>query len=51
MVSKGKSNREISDRLYISLQTVKHHIHRIYRKLNVRNRVQLSNVIRNSIKN
>ena len=51
LVSKGKSNKEISDRLYISLQTVKNHVHSIYRKLNVRNRVQLSNVIRNFIKN
>jgi DNA-binding CsgD family transcriptional regulator len=51
LVSKGKSNKEISDLLYISLQTVKHHIYSIYRKLNVRNRVQLSNFIRNSIKN
>ena len=51
LVSRGKSNKEISDELYISLQTVKHHIHGIYRKLNIRNRVQLSNFIRNSIRN
>lgn len=51
LISRGKSNLEISDRLYISLSTVKLHIHSIYRKLNIKNRVQLSNFIRNSIKN
>ena len=51
LVSKGKSNQEISDALYISLQTVKHHIHSIYRKLSIKNRVQLANFIRNSIIN
>jgi DNA-binding CsgD family transcriptional regulator len=51
LVSKGKSNQEISNALYISLQTVKHHIHSIYRKLSIKNRVQLANFIRNSIKN
>lgn len=51
LVSKGKSNKEISDDLYISLQTVKHHIHSIYRKLSIKNRVQLANFIRNSIIN
>jgi len=49
LISRGKSNREISDQLYISLSTVKLHIHSIYRKLNIKNRVQLSNFIRNSI--
>ncbi len=49
LVSRGKSNKEISDALYISLQTVKHHIHSIYRKLSIKNRVQLANFIRNSI--
>jgi len=51
LVSKGKSNKEISDDLYISLQTVKHHVHSIYRKLSIKNRVQLANFIRNSIRN
>lgn len=44
----GKGNREISDVLYISLQTVKHHIHSVYRKLKIKNRVQLTNFIRNA---
>jgi DNA-binding CsgD family transcriptional regulator len=41
----GKSNREISEALFISLQTVKDHIYRIYQKTDVRNRVQLINLI------
>ncbi len=51
LISRGKSNREISDQLFISLSTVKLHVHSIYRKLNIKNRVQLSNFIRNSTKN
>jgi DNA-binding CsgD family transcriptional regulator len=41
----GKSNREISESLFISLQTVKDHVYRIYQKTDVRNRVQLINLI------
>ncbi len=37
----GLSNQEIADKLFISLQTVKDHTHRIYIKTNVRNRMQL----------
>lgn len=48
LISRGKSNKEIADVLFISLQTVKHHTHSIYRKLNVKNRVQLSNFFRNA---
>ena len=47
LVCHGKSNQEISDSLFISLQTVKDHIHHIYLKTGVRNRVQLTNLIRN----
>jgi len=46
LISKGMSNQEISDSLYISLQTVKDHIHRIFVKTGVKNRVQLTNMIR-----
>ena len=46
LISKGLSNQEISDSLYISLQTVKDHIHRIFVKTGVKNRVQLTNMIR-----
>ena len=46
LICKGLSNQEISDALYISLQTVKDHIHRIFIKTGVKNRVQLTNLIR-----
>jgi len=42
----GRTNGEIADELFISLQTVKTHTYRIYRKLGVRNRVQLTNLLR-----
>jgi DNA-binding CsgD family transcriptional regulator len=42
----GKTNREIGESLFISLQTVKDHIYRIFQKANVKNRVQLINLIR-----
>lgn len=45
-ICEGLSNGQISDNLFISLQTVKDHIHRIYKKTGVKNRVQLVNMIR-----
>jgi len=47
LICKGKSNQEISETLFISLQTVKHHIHSVYRKLKIKNRVQLTNFFQN----
>ena len=46
LICRGLSNQEISDKLFISLQTVKDHTHRIFVKTEVRNRVQLTNMIR-----
>jgi len=43
-ICNGLSNKEISDKLFISLQTVKDHTHRIYIKINVKSRVQLINL-------
>jgi DNA-binding NarL/FixJ family response regulator len=40
-ICNGLSNKEISEKLFISLQTVKDHTHRIYTKINVKSRVQL----------
>lgn len=37
----GKTNKEIADELFITLQTVKDHTHRIYSKLGVKSRMQL----------
>ena len=38
---KGKKNREIADKLYISEKTVKHHLSKIFKKLNIKRRSQL----------
>lgn len=47
LVIRGYSNGEIGKRLYISLETVKKHVSNVYRKLGVKNRVQLSNLVQN----
>ncbi len=44
-VCEGKTNKEISNTLFISIQTVKDHIYSIYQKTGVKNRVQLINLI------
>lgn len=46
LVLAGCSNRDIEDKLFISLATVKDHIYKIYKKTGVRNRVQLVNLLR-----
>jgi Response regulator containing a CheY-like receiver domain and an HTH DNA-binding domain len=40
-VFKGFNNAEIADELFISQNTVKHHIYNLFKKLNVSNRVEL----------
>jgi DNA-binding CsgD family transcriptional regulator len=45
-ICSGKSNKEIAETLFISLQTVKDHTHRIYFKTEVNSRIQLSNLVR-----
>jgi LuxR family maltose regulon positive regulatory protein len=40
LIAEGLSNREIADRLILSVSTVKAHAHHIYTKLDVGNRVQ-----------
>lgn len=49
-ICNGLSNQEISEKLFISLQTVKDHSHRIYIKTNVKSRVQLINLVKDLIK-
>lgn len=41
----GLSNKEIGEKLFISYRTVENHLYKIYQKTNVRNRVELSNLI------
>lgn len=45
-IVKGKTNKQISELLFISLQTVKDHTHNIFLKTEVKNRIQLANLIR-----
>ena len=42
----GLSNKAISEKLFITLQTVKDHNHRIYTQTGVKSRVQLANLVR-----
>ncbi|MCP4151815.1 MAG: helix-turn-helix transcriptional regulator [bacterium] len=45
LVTGGKSNREIEEELFVSLDTVKKHIYNIYKKTGVKSRIQLSNLL------
>lgn len=49
-ICSGLSNKEISEKLFISLQTVKDHTHRIYIKTNVKSRVQLITLVKEEVK-
>jgi LuxR family transcriptional regulator of csgAB operon len=42
----GETNREIADRLCLSEHTIKTHMHNIFKKINVKNRVQAANLVR-----
>ena len=45
-ICEGRTNKAIAEKLFITLQTVKDHTHRIYTKTNVKSRVQLANLVR-----
>ncbi len=45
LLIQGKKSFEIADLLYISKHTVKNHVYSIYRKVGVKNRVELTNFI------
>lgn len=42
LVALGASNREVAERLYLSVRTVEVHLGRVFRKLGVRSRVELT---------
>lgn len=46
LISRGMSNQDIAEKLFVSMTTVKTHIHRIYKKLQVKNRTAALRVAR-----
>ncbi len=46
-ISKGHSNKEIANNLFLSEKTIKHHVSSILQKLHVKNRVEAALVMRN----
>ncbi len=49
LLLRGKRTKDIKKELFISYHTVKNHIHNIYQKLNVQNRLQVTNLIRDHL--
>ncbi len=47
LLIKGETYREISEKLFISVPTVKTHVSNIYQKMNINNKVELINLINN----
>ncbi len=45
LLLKGKSNKDIERKLFISHHTVRNHVHNIYQKLSISSRLQLMNLI------
>ncbi|MBN2273903.1 MAG: response regulator transcription factor [Bacteroidales bacterium] len=48
-ICEGLTNQQIADKLFISLQTVKDHTHRIYGKTNCSSRAQLMRLVNENI--
>ena len=49
LILRGFSNKEIAENLFISLETVKKHIFNVYKKVGVKNRLQLSYFIQHRL--
>lgn len=50
LIIQGKTNKEIAGELFLSTQTVKNYIHKIFKKIHVKNRGQLTYRIRDFYK-
>jgi len=46
LAAEGRSNRQIATQLYITVSTVEQHLTRVYRKLSVRRRSELADLLR-----
>lgn len=46
LIYRGKSNGEIAEMLFISESTVKTHVYNIFRKMEVKNRIGVTQIIR-----
>lgn len=47
LIIKGKTNKNIEEKMFISHGTVRNNVSRIYKKINVKNRFQLINIFKN----
>lgn len=47
-VSKGLTNKEIADRLGLTVGTIKHYVTQLFKKMNVRNRLEAIQVAQKS---
>ncbi|MBQ3466283.1 MAG: response regulator transcription factor [Firmicutes bacterium] len=45
LIYQGKSNKDIAEELFLSESTVKTHIYNIFRKMNVKNRIEVICII------
>lgn len=45
-IYRGKTNKEIAEILFVTVQTIKDHTHRIYQKTDVKSRTQLASLLR-----
>lgn len=49
LLAKGFSNKEIANQLFVSVNTIKTHVYRIYEKLHVRNKMEAVNKLKQTV--